>query len=133
MYVLPSSVFFRTLSCYLLSVQSGVRCLYTVKPRFIIFVEGVLKNNNGYGKMIDTRAYILFVQGTETFNNGPGDRRSRFHCSMWVVQLLRLVVRFEVFTAVTMKSGIFWDIKHSLYFTGDTLHLHYRVQPVNAM
>jgi hypothetical protein len=42
-------------------------------------------------------------------------------------------VRFEVFTAVTMKNVVFWDIKPSSYFTGDTLRLHYRVQPVNAM
>jgi hypothetical protein len=42
-------------------------------------------------------------------------------------------VRFEVFTGVTMRNVVLWDIKPSLYFTGDTLHLHYRVQPVNAM
>jgi hypothetical protein len=42
-------------------------------------------------------------------------------------------VRFEVFTAVIMKNGVFWDIKLSSYFTGDKLHLHYRVQPVKAM
>jgi hypothetical protein len=43
------------------------------------------------------------------------------------------LVRFEVFTAVTMKIGVFWDIKPISYFTGDTLRLRYRVQPVNAM
>jgi hypothetical protein len=32
-----------------------------------------------------------------------------------------------------MKNIVFWDIKASSYFTGDTLHLHYRVKPVNAM
>jgi hypothetical protein len=42
-------------------------------------------------------------------------------------------VRFEVFTAVTTKNVVFWDKKPSSYFTGDTLLLHYRVQPVNAM
>jgi hypothetical protein len=42
-------------------------------------------------------------------------------------------VKFEVSTAVTMKNGVFWDIKPSSYFTGDTLRLCYRVQPVNAM
>jgi hypothetical protein len=42
-------------------------------------------------------------------------------------------VRFEVFTAVNMKNVAFWDIKPSSYLTGDTLLLHYRVQPVNAM
>jgi hypothetical protein len=41
-------------------------------------------------------------------------------------------VRFEVFSAVTMKN-VFWDIKSSSNFIGDTLRLHYRVQPVNAM
>jgi hypothetical protein len=42
-------------------------------------------------------------------------------------------VRFEVSTAVTMKNVVFCDIKPSSYFTGDTLRLRYRVQPVNAM
>jgi hypothetical protein len=42
-------------------------------------------------------------------------------------------VRFEVFAAVTMKNVVFWDIKPSSYFTGDTLRLRYRVQPVNDM
>jgi hypothetical protein len=42
-------------------------------------------------------------------------------------------IRFEVFTSVTMKNVVFWDIKTSSYFTGDTLRLHYTVQPVNAM
>jgi hypothetical protein len=31
-----------------------------------------------------------------------------------------------------MKNVVFWDIEHSSYFTGDTLPLRYRVQPVNA-
>jgi hypothetical protein len=44
----------------------------------------------------------------------------------------KIYIRFEVFTAVTMKNAVFWDIKPSSYFTGDTLLLHYRVQPVNA-
>jgi hypothetical protein len=42
-------------------------------------------------------------------------------------------VRFEVFTVVTMKNVVFWNIKPSSYLTGDTLHLRYCVQPVNAM
>jgi hypothetical protein len=40
---------------------------------------------------------------------------------------------FEAFTAVSMKVGVFWDIKPSLYFREDTSHLHYRAQPVNAL
>jgi hypothetical protein len=43
------------------------------------------------------------------------------------------VVSFQVFTAVTIKNGVSWDIKPSSYFIGDTLRLRYRVQPVNAM
>jgi hypothetical protein len=39
----------------------------------------------------------------------------------------------DVFTAMTMKNVFFWDIKPTSYFTGDTLRLRYRVQPVNAM
>jgi hypothetical protein len=42
-------------------------------------------------------------------------------------------VRFEVFTAVTVKNVVFWDIKPSSYLTGDTLRLRYRAHPVNAM
>jgi hypothetical protein len=41
-------------------------------------------------------------------------------------------VRFEAFTAVTRKN-VFLDIGTSSYFTGVTLRLHYRAQPVNAM
>jgi hypothetical protein len=36
-------------------------------------------------------------------------------------------VRFEVFTAVTMKNAVFWDIKSSSYLTWNTLHLRYIV------
>jgi hypothetical protein len=46
---------------------------------------------------------------------------------------IEIFVRFAVFTAVTMKNVVFWDIEPSSYFTGDTLRLRYRVQPVNAM
>jgi hypothetical protein len=42
-------------------------------------------------------------------------------------------VVIEVFTAVTMKNAVFWDIKTQSYLTGDTLRLRYRPQPVNAM
>jgi hypothetical protein len=42
-------------------------------------------------------------------------------------------VRLEVFTVVTMKNVVFWDIIPSSYLTGDTSRLHYRAQPVNAM
>jgi hypothetical protein len=42
-------------------------------------------------------------------------------------------VRFKVFTAVTTQNAVFWDIKPSSYFTGDTLHLRYRTHPLNAM
>jgi hypothetical protein len=42
-------------------------------------------------------------------------------------------VRSEVFMAVTMKNGVFWDLNLSSYFTGDVLRLRYTVQPVNAM
>jgi hypothetical protein len=41
-------------------------------------------------------------------------------------------VRFEVFTAVTMKNAVFWVIKPNSYLTGDTIRLRYRVQAVNV-
>jgi hypothetical protein len=44
-----------------------------------------------------------------------------------------IFARFEVFTAATMKNTVFWDIKTSSYFTGDTLRLLYRAQSVNVM
>jgi hypothetical protein len=31
-----------------------------------------------------------------------------------------------------MKNVVFWDIKPSSFFTGDTLRLRYRDQPVNV-
>jgi hypothetical protein len=42
-------------------------------------------------------------------------------------------VKSEVITAVSIKTAVFWDIKPRSYFTGDTLLLQYRAQPVNAM
>jgi hypothetical protein len=47
----------------------------------------------------------------------------------WLVetkQIAEILVRFEALTAATMKNAVFWDIKPSSYFTGDTLRLHYR-------
>jgi membrane protein DedA with SNARE-associated domain len=41
-------------------------------------------------------------------------------------------VRFDVFTAVTMKNAVFWAKKTSSYLTGDTC-LRYRAQPVNSV
>jgi hypothetical protein len=40
-------------------------------------------------------------------------------------------VTFEVFTAVTMKNAVFWDIRTQV--VPHTLSLGYRAQPVNAM
>jgi hypothetical protein len=48
-------------------------------------------------------------------------------------QLYENNVGFGVFTAATVKNVVFWDIKPSLYLTGDTLSLRYRAQPVNVM
>jgi hypothetical protein len=42
-------------------------------------------------------------------------------------------VKFEEFTAVTIKNAIFWDKKPRSYLIGNTLHPHYGAQPVNAM
>jgi hypothetical protein len=41
--------------------------------------------------------------------------------------------RFDVLMTVTMKNVVFCDIKPSSYLTGDTLRIHYRAQPLNAM
>jgi hypothetical protein len=41
--------------------------------------------------------------------------------------------KFEVFTLVTKNNAVFWNIKPSLYLTGDALQLSYRAKPVNAM
>jgi hypothetical protein len=41
---------------------------------------------------------------------------------------IKLLVRFEVFTTVTMKSAVFWDIKLNTYLTGSTLRL--RTEPI---
>jgi hypothetical protein len=42
-------------------------------------------------------------------------------------------VRFGVSMVVSMKNVVFWDINPSSYFTGDTLCVCYRTQPVNAI
>jgi hypothetical protein len=41
--------------------------------------------------------------------------------------------RSEVFTAVTMKNVVFWDIKLQFVLHRDTLRLHHRFQPCNAI
>jgi hypothetical protein len=47
------------------------------------------------------------------------EREVRLHTSLSVT--LQKVVRFEVFTAVTMKNVVFWDKKKPTSdFTGDT-------------
>jgi hypothetical protein len=51
--------------------------------------------------------------------------------SLYKIHLI--TVRSEENTAVTMKNAVFWGIKTSSYFTGDTLLLRYIAQPVNAM
>jgi hypothetical protein len=43
------------------------------------------------------------------------------------------IIGFEIFTAVAMMNVVFWDINPGSYFTGDTLRLRYKAQPVNAM
>jgi hypothetical protein len=42
-------------------------------------------------------------------------------------------VRFEVFTAVTIKNGVFWDMR--IQFVPHRRHITFRymAQPVNAM
>jgi hypothetical protein len=42
-------------------------------------------------------------------------------------------VRFEVFSAVTMKNVVFWDIINPVRTSQETLRLRNRAQPVNAM
>jgi hypothetical protein len=42
-------------------------------------------------------------------------------------------VTFEVFTALTIKNAVFWEIIASLYLTGDLLRLCYRAQPSQLM
>jgi hypothetical protein len=42
-------------------------------------------------------------------------------------------VRFVVFTALTMKNSVFWDVKTSSYPTGNISRLRYIAQPVNDM
>jgi hypothetical protein len=40
-------------------------------------------------------------------------------------------MRFEVFTAVTMKNAVVWDIKTQ--FIPHRRHIRYRAYPVNAL
>jgi hypothetical protein len=49
------------------------------------------------------------------------------------IAVININARFEIFTALTPKNTVFWDIKTIPYLTGDILLHRYRVQPVNAM
>jgi hypothetical protein len=49
------------------------------------------------------------------------------------INLKFTLLRFEVFTAMTMKNAVFLDKKNNLYVTEDTLRLCHTFQPVNAM
>jgi hypothetical protein len=44
-----------------------------------------------------------------------------------------MLCKIEVFTAVTMKNAVFWDIKPQFVPHRRHISLRYRVQPVNAM
>jgi hypothetical protein len=44
-----------------------------------------------------------------------------------------IIVRFEVFTSVTMKNAVFWDIRTQFLPYKSTLRLRYRIQPVNPI
>jgi hypothetical protein len=53
--------------------------------------------------------------------------------SMSSIPIEESYVRLEVFTALTMKNTVFWNLKSSSYLTGDKFHHRYRAQPANAM
>jgi hypothetical protein len=42
-------------------------------------------------------------------------------------------VRFKIFTVVTMKNVIFWDIRAQFLLHRRHIRLRYRIQPVHAM
>jgi hypothetical protein len=42
-------------------------------------------------------------------------------------------IGFEVYTAVTMKNAVFWDIKTQFVLQRRHITFRYTVQPVNAM
>jgi hypothetical protein len=44
-----------------------------------------------------------------------------------------MLCKIEVFTGGDYEECRLLGYKNSSYLTGDTLHLRYRVQPVNAM
>jgi hypothetical protein len=56
-----------------------------------------------------------------------------FWASVEISEQVFNCVSVEVFTAVTMKNVVFWDIKPISYSSGNTLPLRYTAQPVNAM
>jgi hypothetical protein len=56
-------------------------------------------------------------------NNRRTLRRNTLYC----------YIRFEDFSAVTMKNDIFLAIKPSSYLTNNTLRLRYRVQTINPI
>jgi hypothetical protein len=46
---------------------------------------------------------------------------------------MKHISEIRILTSEGIKNVVFWGIKRSSYFTGDTLRLRYRAQPVNAM
>jgi hypothetical protein len=73
------------------------------------------------------------VEEGKSFPAGNTQEKANFY--VVILKLLNFItlVRYEVFTAVTMENSVLWDIKKPCsYLIGDKLRLRYRAQPVNA-
>jgi hypothetical protein len=57
----------------------------------------------------------------------------RRHKLRYKFQPVKAMLRFKVFSAVTMKNVVFWDIKAQFVLHKTHIMRRYRAQPVNAM
>jgi hypothetical protein len=85
---------------------------------FVVKTASVLNSFVHIGCGIKLNSDILFLIGLQL---------------QWHLKHVTYFVRFQVFTAVTMKNVVFWDIKPSSYLIGSTLRLRHTGQAVNAM
>jgi hypothetical protein len=101
----------------------------SLKLKTNLFCNNLNVANN---KVIEVKASnILSVRRLEILGLLDTAPTHKHHESYYAKNLH--IGTFEVFTAVTMENAVFWNKEPNSYFTGATLLLRYRAQPVNAM
>jgi hypothetical protein len=75
--------------------------------------------------------FLIKPSGRETYRFQVGNslKTARSPSRM----LIQVDGAYEIFSAVTMKNAVFWDITTQFVPQRRHIRLHFRVQPVNAM